>query len=234
MKKWVIWSITFFLSSMVYATPKFFLDKVSFEVASKNWVNTKTALLTVSVNATLTDADLVKTRADIMNKLNEISASDWHLTQFDRSQDSSGLEKLFIMAQARISQADLTNVYQQAKNVSKPGATFSINTIDFKPSLEEFEQIRGQLRESIYQQVNNEITRLNKIYPTQHYSLKKLSFYEGDNGPIMEPRAFKTQSMNAMALSGPPALTVGNELTLHAQVELASNRIEGNNIATNP
>ena len=78
------------------------MDKVLFQISARQWVSTQSALLTVNINATLNNADLVKARADIMNNLNTIATGEWQLTQFDRSQDSSGLEKLYVAAQARI------------------------------------------------------------------------------------------------------------------------------------
>ena len=105
------------------------LDEVNFQLSSKAWVSTKSTLVSVNINATLSGSDLVKARAEILDKLNKIAAGDWHITQFERTQDTSGLEKLFVEAQARITDADLTNVYQNAKTVSKPGATYTINAL---------------------------------------------------------------------------------------------------------
>ena len=45
------------------------LDTVDFQVSTKQWVSTQTALFTINLNATLGNADLVKARADIMDKL---------------------------------------------------------------------------------------------------------------------------------------------------------------------
>lgn len=91
--------------------PLMVLDEVTFQVSAKQWVSTQTALLMVNVNATLDNADLVRARADIMEKLTKIAAGEWHLTQFDRSQDSSGLEKLYVQAQSRVNQASLTSIF---------------------------------------------------------------------------------------------------------------------------
>ncbi|WP_407927334.1 hypothetical protein [Legionella hackeliae] len=212
--------------------PKPVLDKVMFQMSARQWVTTQTALLTVNVNATLSNADLVKTRADIMSMLGKIASGDWHITQFDRSQDSSGLEKLFVAAEARVPQASLTNIYQNAKDVSKPGATYTINGIEFKPSMEEIQQVKVQLRERLYKLVNDEIGRLNKVYTTQHYSLNSLMFVEGDVAPV-QPQAYRAKNTMMMAemASSAPALTVSNELTMNAIIELASNREEGSNAA---
>ncbi|HDO9816137.1 TPA: hypothetical protein P5R05_002783 [Legionella pneumophila] len=208
-------------------TPDLVLDKVFFQVSAKKWVTTQTALLNVSINATLSNADLVKARADIMDSLNKIAKGEWHLVQFDRSQDSSGLEKLYVQAQARVDQSALTNIYQNAKSVSKPGAKYEISGVEFKPSLEETQVVRAKIREQLYQQVNDEIDRMNKAYPKQNYSVSNLVFFEGDNIP-QQPRAYQAKEMNALVMAAAPApLTVSNELILTAMVEAASNRKQG-------
>lgn len=216
-----------FLSYAQDSQSRMMLDKVVFQLAAKQWVSTQTALLTVNINATLSNADLVQARADIMSKLGKIAQGDWHLTQFDRSQGNSGLEKLYVLAQARVPQANLTDIYKNAKDVSKPGATYEINGVEFKPSLEEVQQIRSQVRERLYQQVQEELGRLNKVYSNQNYSLKKVIFFEGD-GPAPMPKTYQAREMNTMVMAAAaPALTLSNELTVNAMVEVASNRQEG-------
>lgn len=208
--------------------PKLVLDKVLFQIASKQWVTTQTALLSVSINVTLSSADLVKARADIMLRLNKIAKGEWHLVEFDRSQDSSGLEKLYVQAQVRVDQSALTDIYQNAKSTSIPGAKYEVSSVEFKPSLEETQAIRAKLREQLYQQVNDEIIRINKVYPSQNYSVSNLVFVEG--GSVPQPRAYQAKEMNTMALMGASAapLTVSNELIMTAVVEAASNRKQGN------
>ncbi len=217
------------VANAVDTPPERSLDRVDFQLSAKQWVSTQTALLTVSLNATLTNADLVKARTDIMAKLANIAPGEWHLTQFDRSQDGSGLEKLAVQAQARVAQNALTLVYQKAKSVSKPGENYQISAIEFKPSLEETEQVRTQLREKLYQQVQDELTRINKLYEGQRYSVNNLVFVEGDDLSQVKP-LYQTRSMvNTMVASvASPALTVSNELMMSVLVQVASNRQQGN------
>lgn len=203
------------------------LDKVQFQISTKQWVATQTALLNVTINVTLNNADLVKARADIMAKLNKIAAGDWHLVQFDRSQDSSGLEKLYVQAQARVEQASLTDIYQNAKSNSAPGAQYSVSGVEFKPSLDEIQAVRATIREKLYQQVNDELNRLNKVYPGQHYSVSNLVFMEGDTPP-MPTVGYANKSLNTMAMASPAPLSVSNEIIITAMVEAASNRKQGN------
>jgi hypothetical protein len=220
------------LSYAITPPPKMVtLDKVMFQVAAKQWVSTKTALLTVNINATLTNTDLVKARIDIMSNLAKIAGGEWYLTQFDRSQDNSGLEKLYVAAQARILQASLTDIYKNAKAISKPGATYDIGTVEFKPSLEEIQQVKAQLRERLYEEVKMELSQLNKVYPNQNYSLNRLVFLDGEVA-TPQPRAYKEANALFISAAAAPALTVSNELVMSAAVELASNRQEGNSVAS--
>lgn len=215
-----------FAENVLPPQPQLVLDKIDFQLSAKQWVTTQTALLGVNINATLNNADLVKARADIMERLNKIAKGDWHLVQFDRSQDSSGLEKLYVQAQARVNQEALTDIYQNAKTVSLPGAQYEISSVDFKPSFDETQVVLTQIRERLYQQVNDELERINKAYPTQHYSVSNLVFVDGNNPPP-QPRPYQAKEMNTMlaaAVPAAPALTVSNELILTAIVEVAANR----------
>ncbi len=207
--------------------PEALLDRIGFQVAAKQWVSTKTALLSVNLNATLTNADLVKTRADIMDRLNKIAKGEWHLVQFDRSQDSSGLEKLYVLAEARVDQGSLTDVYKNAKSVSKPGVTYEIGTVEFKPSQDEIQQIKTQLREKLYQQANEELGRINQVYTKQNYTINGLLFFDGEVLP--QPTLYQAREMvTTMAMpAAAPSLTVSNELTMTAVVQVASNRQQG-------
>jgi len=233
MKRLAMILIGLFLNFSSYAVvlpPETILDKVTFQISAKQWVSTKTALLTVSINVTLNNADLVKARSEIMERLSKIAKNEWHFIQFERSQDSSGLEKLSVQAQARVEQSSLTNVYQNAKSVSRPGANYEIASIEFKPGIEEIQQVRAELREQLYKQVYEEINRINKVYPEQRYSLYDLMFEEGSNAS--QPKVYTARGMtSAVAAPVIPALTISNELVMMATVQVASNRKSENRIA---
>ncbi|EHL31268.1 hypothetical protein [Legionella drancourtii] len=228
-KMLILMAVTpFTFAADVVIPPQLVLDKVLFQISAKQWVTTQSALLGVNISVTLAKADLVKARADIMERLNKIAKGDWHLLAFDRSQDSSGLEKLDVQAQARVDQTALTDIYQNAKSVSIPGAKYEVASVEFKPSMEETQTVLAKVRDQLYQQVNDEIARMNKAYPMQNYSVSNLVFVSGDNPPVQTPRAYQAKEMNSMMMmagaAAAPALTVSNELTLTAMVEAASNR----------
>lgn len=215
--------------------PHVVLDKVFFQVSAKQWVSTQSVLMTVTVNASLNNADLVKARGDIINRLNSLVKGEWHITQFDRSQDSSGLDKLYVNAQIRVPQTGLNNdIYQQAKNVSKPGATYTVASIEFKPSLAEMQQVKMHLRQQLYQQVKAEMLQLNQVYgDQQHYTVSRLYLFDGE-AIGMQPKAARAHEMSAMVMTAAsPNLAVSNEVTMTAMVEAASNR-QGEKVVANP
>lgn len=222
MKHWIGILALSALTPCAYADePNKVLDTIHFELSAKQWVSTQKATLSVNINATLTDANLVKTRAEIMTRLNKIAKADWHLVAFERSQDNSGLEKLYVHAQAKVEQSALTDVYQQAKAVSQPGAQYVIGDVEFKPGLEERQAVKAKIREDLYQKINEELVRINTLYPNQHFSLNQVIFVEGEQSGQQRP--YEAKALNAMAMS-PAPLAVSNELILSARVEAASTR----------
>lgn len=229
MQKWLSYLLLLIVSVPALADDIPFppppLDTVSFQLSQKQWVSTQTALLTVEVNATLSGGDIVQMRKDIVDKLVQIAKGDWHITRLDRSQDASGLEKLSLQAEMRVGQDKLTNIYVDAKKVSKPGVQYSILSVDFKPSMDDMEQAMKNLREQLYKKAQEEIARINAVYGEQHFTINRVDFSQGN--AVENPP--KMRAMLAASPAPIPANTeVSNELILTAFVQAASTRAKGN------
>lgn len=218
------------LASMAFAkSNRAPLDKVIFQVAAEQWVQSKEARVVISVNATLKDNNLAKMRAGLLNKINQIAKADWYITRFDRRQDRSGLENVIINAEARIASAKLTGLRAQAKRLSRSGESYRISSIDFSPSLVATEQVREQVRNTLYQKVNAEVKRLNLIYPKQQYTVYRINFL-----PRSYTRNARTNKSMAMfkAAASSDALSVSQKVRLSAIVSIAANRAQ-NKSSTN-
>lgn len=207
-------------------------NRVNFQLQSEQWVSTTTAEVTVVVDATLDKFGLSQARTQILAKLAALAKdADWHITVFDRMQNQSGLEQLRVEAQTRLPEKDLSNLRDKAKEISKPGLTFSIQNISFTPSLNEFEKARTDLRSLIYAEAQTEVARLNKAFPNQNYSVHAVNFQEG---MVIQPVNSRMQ-FAAMA-GGAPApyanktemlpLTVSTKIQMVAVVELDSNSVK--------
>ncbi len=197
------------------------LNTVMVNMSEEQWVKTDTAKLTVSINATLNNKNLASFRAMLLKDLNTIANGSWHMTEFNRSQDSSGLAKLFAKASIRLKQNALTNVYQKARAISKAGLQYRISNIDFTPSFSEMNAARSQLRESIYKKITLEIEHLNATYPKQAFTLHKIVFSEA--GPLPMTNAAQPLMLARSAKMAPSSET-SYQLTLHALVIMAANR----------
>ena len=198
------------------------VDKVVYPVTVQQWVSTQTAKVEVSVDATLKESDLSKARGNIRANLDKIGGkADWHITQFRRSQDQSGLERVAVQAEARLPEGQLANLRQQAKAMSKAGSTYRINNIDFTPSMADMQQARADLRAKVYMQANQELVRLNKQYPGQKFHLHRVNFV-GMMRPGMAMKGARAMFVGAAMAASPTPLTVSNRLSLNAMVFLST------------
>lgn len=196
------------------------LNKVTLQLQSEQWVTTETALVYAGVNAAVTDQSMGSVQADVVNKLKQLSdKGEWHIISFNRQLDQSGLERVQITAQARLPQSELSGLRDKAKKISKPGETYTIDNVLFKPSDEEIQQANTALRADLYKQAKNEIDALNKTYPEQKYYLYSIDFLSSPISPM-------PMAANEMALAKSAAIVtpmaVGNKVQLQATVVIAS------------
>lgn len=216
--KWVV-LLSFLICASSFSKG---LDKVDFQLSAKQWVKSNSALLQVHISATLNDADVVRARTHIQENLGKIAQGQWQITQFDRGQDESGLAKLDVQAQARVGLEQLNSVYAQASKVSRPGENYNIQQIDFKPSSQELQAAKSQLRLTLYKQVSQEIDALNQAFPGQHYTVHHLEFLEkfpASSSDIKSP----AMMLNALP-QNTPVVSISNEVYLIVIVDVASSR----------
>lgn len=198
------------------------LNKITLQLSAEQWVTTKTALVTVGVNAAVSDAGIEKIQEEVLQKLKGISdQGDWHITSYQRSPTPSGLESLQLSAQARLPSNALANLRDKAKNLSKSGETFTIDDIQFIPSMSEMRDTNISLRNDIYQQVKEEIARIAKLYPEQKYFVHEVNFINNISpGPV--PQNAMLMQMRGAGAAAPSGLGVGDKLVLTATVTLAA------------
>jgi len=195
------------------------LNSVTLQLNAEQWVTTKTALVTVGINASVSDNDLGKTQTQILDKLKQMAGdADWHMVSFERSLDQSGLEKIQASAQARLASAELAGLRDKVKAISKPGVTFTLDNVQFIPSEDEMRDANTALRNRIYQQAKTELDQLNKLYPEQKYYLHQVNFISEF---IPRPMAANAMVMQ-VKMAAPAALEVGDKLRLSATVILSS------------
>ena len=201
------------------------INQIIYQIRAEQWVTAKTANVIISISATLNEDQLAKAHGDILAKLNRLAKNAWHITQFDRTPNASGLEQLQVQAQARLPEEALSVIRSKAKNMSKPGETFNVDSITFEPELVDIELAKKELRDNIYQNINLELSKINKLYPVQHYIVHTLNFTENSSiQPMPGPRAMialASSDANIGAESAGSVMTA-NKISLTANIVLAS------------
>lgn len=200
------------------------LNTVTLQFNAEQWVATKTALVTIGVNASMSGNALEKAQNEVLSKLNQISnKGEWHIVSFNRTLDQSGLERVQISAQARLPSSDLSGLRDKAKAISVPGETFTLDNVEFIPSADELRDANTSLRKDVYQQVSAEVANLNKLYPDQKYYLHNINFIG-----LVTPMPQNAAYMSMAAASPMPMMksaaniAVGNKLTISATVVIAA------------
>jgi hypothetical protein len=216
MKKSALFALAL-LPSIALAGPKGpAYDVVKFPVQAKTWVKTQTANVIVMVNATVKNTEVVSLHSNLMNTLNQIAKGDWHVTDFSRNPDNSGLEKVNIRAQARLASNALKSLEVNAKKISRPGVTYKIADVLFQPSFKDVRKAKSSLRMQIYKQTKNELKRLSKVFPGINFRVYSINFmpYQAVPGPA--------NRMMAFAKVGDAMTPVQNQLTQSAVISLKS------------
>lgn len=209
-------------------------DAVIFDLSAEDWVTTKTARVDVSVEAAVTSSNAGKMRADMLKAVGDVAQADWKLTAFNRSQDQTGLERWSATFEARVPEAQLGGLNDNAKKASKAGMQLTVSETDFTPTLEEVQAAQSQLRAKIVKDANDQLATLNAELPGRGYRVGMINF-TGENmtpmfHPMMAPRGMN-KAMVAMAsppmppesdAQQPPEMEVANKITVTARVMLSA------------
>ncbi len=188
-------------------------DRVIFDLSVEDWVTTKTAHVIVEVEAAVNGATAGDTRTDMIKAVDDLAKVDWRLTTFNRSQDQTGMERWSALFDARLPESDLSGLIESAKKLSKAGLQLTISSIDFSPTLDEMETLRGQLRSRIYKMANEQLVALNGALPGRNYRISVISFTGDENASPM-PRVVRGQAaMSMLARADSDGSAIGSSST---------------------
>lgn len=197
------------------------ISKITYQPSVEGWVTTDSVDVNVAINAALNDANVADKKQSILNKLQGVAkGAVWHLAAFNQSQDSSGLTRLTILANARLPQTATTNLAGQLKKISKSGEQYSVAGMAFTPSQSEINAEKAKLRDQLYQQIVAEIKTLNTTYHQQYYPLE-VTFNDNPARP-MPVMLYKAAATNMVSGSSTATPNLASRLVLSANVTLAA------------
>jgi len=196
---------------------------INMEMKEKTWINTSRAKVVISINATLKNKKMSQLRQEIQSNLNQVYGQDnWHLIRFDRKQNQSGLEQIVAGARGRMEQQQLTNIRQKLNKLNEPGLKYQIAQISYAPSLSDREKALKQLRERIYNRVNDEIQQLEQIYPEKEFAIDSIDFkpHSSDSRTNAKMTEMMVRKQPNQDSSPQQALKVGKQQYLTAEVAI--------------
>lgn len=207
-------------------------DRVIFDLSAEDWVSTKTARVTISVEAAVTSNTAGTMRATMTKAVNDVVKAEWRLVSFNRDQDNAGMERWSAEFEARVPETDLSGLHENAKKLSKAGMQLSISNIDFSPTLDEMQTAYNQLRTKIYKMANEQLSVLNTALPGRTYRIALInftSFNDISTSPPTMPtvtRGFAEAGIALKASSPMPAVPApsmerSEKINLTARVVLA-------------
>lgn len=202
------------------------MDEVVLQLTAEDWVETQTALVTVTAEAAEAATEAGQARSDLLAAIDRLASdAEWRIVRFDRYTDSTGLERWQASAEARLSEGSLTGLADRAKEASRPGLQLRVDSIEYTPTLAEAEAVRARLRADIYRRAEDEIAALNQAFEGRNFRIGTVHFSEGGRpGPEPYPMAMMARSAEAAAQSdaGQAAVSVKDKLILSARVVLSA------------
>lgn len=206
-------------------------DTVILDLEFEGWAEAGSALVTarVAVVTDQTQTGMIQVR---MKAITQAASghTDWRMTRLLPATGGRGAALWQSTMEARMSPEELGRMERALKRyrASDTQTSFTVERVDFSPTLAELQAVRTDLRAQAYQQAARELEQLNAAFPHKHYRIGKITF--GNQCAFI--RAPLEQMLgNAAALpfgaTGTSDPDEPGHVSLTARVKLVSNDREG-------
>ena len=189
------------------------MDNISLSFTVEDWINSDTAEITMSVNASTEGQDGLDLRTEIKEALELLVNTEWRFIDISRNTGRSGLEEWNVTAQARVEEKDLNNLHSRAKELGRKGLQYRVGNVDFTPTKEQFEVFNRSLRNKINALIKAELSVLQAELPDRKWRVSAINY-------------------NGVQALGPFEITrqySGNAIAAAAFVDDGGNNINNNN-----
>lgn len=181
-------------------------DNVAMTLTTEGWVTTKTARVTMAIEAAVSGDTAGTMRTTMGKAVNDIVKADWRLIGFNRGQDQTGMERWSALYEARIAENELGDIATEAKKASKAGMQINVANVDFTPTLAEVEAALSDVRSQLYKQANDQVAVLNKELPGRNFRVATVDFDSASANPAQYAPAPMMGRAMMMAKGGAPEM----------------------------
>lgn len=200
-------------------------DEIVLNLSAEAWVETKTARVVAVADVAIAGENRGAVRDRMLAALKKLSPeADWRISQFNRNQDSAGLERWRVSAEARLPEAALGGLDDRARQVSQPGLQLRVQAVQFTPTLEEHEATLAALRNRLYAQAKEEAARVAKQWPERNFRVARIEIGGSGYQPMARDRIMPAAPMAGSASASQDAgdaVSVAQKVVLQAVVTLS-------------
>lgn len=155
-------------------------DEVTLELQAEDWVETSTATVRIAADLAVESGKFGAARQDLVSTLEGFgTGATWRIVDFGKLGDDAGFERWRLVAEARVPEAALADLAGKAKSAVKPGRALTIDSIEYRPTLDEREAVIDRLRAKIYGRVAREIVALNAAFANREFRIRTIDFTAG-------------------------------------------------------
>ncbi len=210
----------FFGVAVSYAQSAPLLRGVSMQLSASRWVQTTSALVTVTINASANKEKVTAQRIAFVKALSALTPkSTWRVVTLSQEKSASGLLQTQYIVNARLTSSQIATVRKGVVELSKAGSHYAVTGVSYRPSEVELAKARHALRVELYQKIKQEVATLNATFKGQHYSVKQVSFSLNNIRPF--PRMQSELVMNK-SFKRNDAARVVSQLQMDANIVLAT------------
>lgn len=157
-------------------------DTIILDLQFEDWAEPKTALVSarVGVITEQTQSGLIQARIKAIAE-DASSHQGWRIAQLRPAGGARGAALWQAMVETRMTPDELGRLERSLTdyNHDETSGSFTIERIDFAPTLAEIQAIRASLRAQAYQEAAREIRQLNMTLPDRQYRVASITFANG-------------------------------------------------------
>lgn len=195
---------------------------ITFPITNKTTIQSTTALVEVTVNATLLANERSNVQQKILAKLSStLPTVKWKTVDYQQTPNASGAMNVFIGLQARITKTQIDKLTRMLVKTKLANQNIQSRIVNFNPSRDTLNKAKNTLMISTYQRIQTFTDHLNQK-TNSHYKIISVAFQTD----VSNPRPFRntTMLMGTNSIQSPNTNTqniqVSQDITMQANVVL--------------
>lgn len=201
-------------------------NTLDFRTEAKTTVNSDSALVLVTVNATAVSKDTHTLQASVIATLSGyLPDVDWRVISLNQEQAASGAENIVVQCRARVSQSSLGSLSAKIKDARITNQRMTMQVLNYDAPEEVYRQANQQLMIKEYTAIQQYVDQFNKD-TNSHYQIHDVSFYSNYHSHSFNDQMALSASVvleqgGAHSKRSAKVPSVSQEITLQAHVTLS-------------